>query len=298
MRAERWRGWLALVCSSLAMACTAAPEEPVGRPRGMTATRNLSGEGEARVRGFVQTLDTSRFDPGQGAAETFESGLRKVRGAAGVFAFDEVTGAVIASRSSGPMPLPYSGSGGLHNSEVRAYLVSAGIPAEQVASAVVHTALRGSGPAGETPSVGSMEFAAYSTVLSRHVEGVGVAESIAWAELDGAGRVVAETIYWPELPVAALESARAFRDVLKDPARAAAYLRALPSDLEEGRVVIHHTPMTYRIPRAWRVTYDASPSSGPRSGVRYFDQAGTEYAVPISDGIPAQRVADAPGGRK
>lgn len=286
---------------ALGVACTscnsvpAEPDRPAVLAHQLATPPALGAAPASSVAGFVHAIDRSRFQPGAGPSSVTEKGFRKVTGAFGVFAVDEVNGAVLASRSSGAVRTQYPSSVAAHNAEVRAYFVQAGIPEIQIGTVMAHTAHRGDGPAvgpdfGPGPAAA---LAGISTVLARQVGRFPVVESVAWADLDADGKVVAETVYWPPLPGSVVEDAEAFSSALADPTAGAAFRAALPPSASSGRVVIHHTPMTHHGPFEARATYDVTASVLARAGhTRHFDREGREVAL-WRDGASAPARTDA-----
>jgi hypothetical protein len=140
---------------------------------------------------------------------------------------------------------------------VRAYLVSLGTPDCQIAQTTLY-----------------MTGTEWSFGFGRGVDGIPIVESEARARLNDRDESTAEILFWPTIPVATIDSARAFRDELSEPARLAAYEARLPMDARgDGRVAIHHARLG-PTPR-FAVTWDTGALGGRRS----FDQDGLPLTV-------------------
>ena len=123
-------------------------------------------------------------------------------------------------------------------------------------------------------------FEHYSSVISRAIGGIPVAESFAWAIINANGAVVEESVYWPDVAASAVSDARTLVATLADSIAGPAYRALLPKDLPSGNVVIHHTPCIGGINEA-RATYDV-PDHGSVVGMgrtRHFDLQGKEVVL-------------------
>jgi hypothetical protein len=99
-----------------------------------------------------------------------------------------------------------------------------------------------------------------STIGIAHlVDGILVAESLAYARFNNNEQTTSEGFYWPTVPAAVVDAARALHARLADPTMAAAYKALLPAaDQGDGEVVIHHTSSSSTAAFASAATYDVS----------------------------------------
>lgn len=150
---------------------------------------------------------------------------------------------------------------------------------DQVADIRNTVNMSGNGPAGspEVPSAVS-----YNSIVTRAIGGIRVVESHAWARFDSDGDVVAEDVYWPELPAAVVSDANALSLILGDPAQRAAFLAKLPdfTGSDVGSVAIRHTSEFERSPLVVRASYDAYFDTGHGGYVRHFAADGGEFRLP------------------
>jgi hypothetical protein len=265
-----------LVGFLLAGAACGDAKQPEKATQGLTAALQISG--------YHHSFQSSRFKPGDGILSISDMGFSKLVGSNGVFAEDQINGWVLATPNGGApstMRPPYSVSATDHNNRVLAYFIAAGLPQDQVRNVQVHTLMKG----GQSP-LGVREpdkLLAYTSVLSRAINGIPVSESTAWARFNIDDEVVEESVYWPELPASVLNDAATMSAMATDPGR----LRALQQSIETnapgygsvaGRVVIHHADSTYRGTPFFAVTYDVSPGHD-RLGVGHFDANGRQVTL-------------------
>jgi hypothetical protein len=210
----------------------------------------------ARIAGYRHRPDASRFRLGEGVIGDSRAGTERLVGSEGVIAVTRhgATLAVPNATAHALMVPALSSDPAVHNARVLRYFAEAGLPSAQVGDVHVTTVMEGGGAADHPgrPGAAAMpaerRFVAYNTVIDRRVEGFRVAGSYAWARFNAEDEVVAEEVFWPELPAALLDEARAIRDKLQDPAREGAFRAALPAELHDGQaeVVIRHTPHMQR----------------------------------------------------
>lgn len=277
------RTGLASLWGSLALlACTAAPPEPEKVETSTVRLTSTSASTTPGISGYAHKLAKSLFDPGAGARQASDQGFDKIVGSYGVFAVDQSNGSASASRSSTGVQIKYQGTAAQHNAAVRSYFIGAGMPESEIGNVTTHTVVRGTGNTTDALSgtQAPPEIVAYTTSIGRTVAGYPIVESIAWAELDGNGKVVAETVYWPDLPGPALAEATAFSAMLGDPTRAAAFSAQIPSGVDPGQVAIHHSTLTERGTFETRVTYDAMTTNKHGGYLRHFDRSGSEIRLP------------------
>jgi hypothetical protein len=179
-----------------------------------------------------------------------------------------------------------------HNEQVTDYLVSAGMPRDQIGGVHVNTYLSASGSTqDERAAVPQVD--GYASILERKIDKFAVPDSTAWARLDEKGRVISEWVYWPPIPAKALADARRLEEqvVSKDQP----FSRRLPSGLPQGKVVIRHSSATEDGPFEAYASYDVVerretmlPPLDKNYGevrvvsvtVRHFDLDGNELRLP------------------
>jgi hypothetical protein len=105
-----------------------------------------------------------------------------------------------------------------HNRRVVDYFVRAGLPRDQVAVVHANTYLSASGPTSKATSI-EPRVDGYATIVSRQAGGFDVVDSVAWARIDGKGRVLAEWVYWPAIPAKVVDDARKLNEMLNGAAR-------------------------------------------------------------------------------
>jgi hypothetical protein len=235
------------------------------------------------VAGYSHAFERSLFKPGNGQVAMSDAGYSKLVGANGVFAVDQVTGAVLALPNAGAPSTrrpPFAGSGAEHNAKVKAYFVAGGLPADQIAGVQTHAMMEGGIDAAgnRTPDT----LIGYYSVLSRAISGIPVAESYAWARFNVDGEVVDEAVHWPALPASAVAEAKALSVIVGDlpsvAALAAKIEQANPGfGNTEGRVIIHHNLSVDRGGPFSVATYDSTPPNG-RSTL-HFDRNGARVAL-------------------
>jgi len=196
--------------------------------------------------GYQHGLEGSRFALGDHVRRTAELRFNKYVGNEGTFGIDITNGSVLALPKANAKSLqlpPYGHTSQEHDTFVKDYFVSLGIPPDQIAS--VHTAmmLEAHGTTGDAKSP-QPKIVAYYSGLDRAVDGIPVPDSFAWARVNSAGQVVAEAVYWPAISPNVLSDARKLKDVLSDPQRQQAYDAKLPAGFDNRDVAIHHSSAT------------------------------------------------------
>jgi hypothetical protein len=149
----------------------------------------------------------------------------------------------------------WSSDGNALATHVKAYFVSMGVATCQI-SGTDGTYSAGGG--GSTNGGSTFTVTAQSTVgLVRSIDGVPVANSIAYARFDTDDQTTSEAFYWPTIPADVVTAARAFHDKLAAPGALAAYKAKLPADAQgDGQVVIHHRVAGSPLPFTAVATYD------------------------------------------
>jgi hypothetical protein len=240
------------------------------------------------LAGYQHVILNSRFALGEVLETRSEHGYHKLVGAHGVFATDEANGAVLAIPDAGAPILdvgPPQGTGEDHNARVVAYFKANGIAADQIGSVSAYPMLGRGGLATALvrPDAPAPKLIAYYSVLNRAVDGIPVADSVAWARFNANGDVVSETVYWPEIPASVVAEAKQLRDDLALPGQASAFrARAAIGGDSDGRVVIRHTSHTWRGKSGAWALYDVNYRiPGERSSyTRHFDKGGVERHLP------------------
>jgi hypothetical protein len=268
-----------IVVALLAGGCSSVPAETATqlgsrRPLGTSIITSS-------IPGFSQTSSTSKFQTGSGLTTVVDSAYSRTSGSNGVFAVRLTNGSAHGILNAGVAFTPYAGGRSAHEALVNAYFAGAGLPTDQVGPIQSGTTGWGSGAAG-SPEVPSKY--AYTSVISRSLSGIRVAESHAWARLDSSGGVVAEGIYWPTLDASVVADALALAATLANPTTSVGYIASLPipaSVASTGSVVIHHTSEFVDAPVQAVACYDVWNASPAGSGwTRHFDKTGTEVRLP------------------
>ena len=115
----------------------------------------------------------------------------------------------------------------------------------------------------------------------RSIDGIRVAESIAWAHFVEGDLTTSESFYWPTIPPDVVSTARALRDRLADPTQSAAYQALLPAEAQgQGTVVIHHSSIAAGKPFISAAAYDVyARNPTGRGSTRSFDENGAEVSA-------------------
>jgi hypothetical protein len=207
---------------------------------------------EGGAPGYQHSSERSRFMNGAQEAQKRrieEHGFSKVIGPDGVFAVDLRNGLAVAVQSGGANKddaraetAEPSASNVMdpdkHNEQVFNYLVSAGIPKDQIGGVHANTYLSASGSGNEErPTVVKVD--GYASILERKIGNYPVVDSVAWARMDGEGKVLSEWVYWPAIPSKALEDARRLEEQVA-PGKTD-FVARLPAGLPRGKVVIRHS---------------------------------------------------------
>jgi hypothetical protein len=227
------RAWLFLCLATAATACG-------------ESTTSSTSSGEV-VAGYLHTLGHSRFIIGDVLQVQDSAGFHRVVGSVGTFS------TLLASQAVYAVPhhvIPELGvdyfpnDSGQQDTEVKEYLISAGVPRDQVvvgnSDPTVHVRI----PIDADGGVDSGSMATNSgwfSMLNRLYHDVPITDSFAWAILDATGASVEEQVYWPTIGTEVVAKLRAFQKLLADPKTKAEFLAYLPDTLQGGQLVIHHT---------------------------------------------------------
>jgi hypothetical protein len=126
------------------------------------------------------------------------------------------------------------------SAHVRDYFVAMGVATCQIANLGIDA----SGSAGGPVDGGALVVSAgpNTVVLSRAIDSIPIAESVAVARFDVNDQTTAEGLHWPEISAELVTSAITFRNRLKDSQALADYKTKLPDDAQgDGQVMIHHS---------------------------------------------------------
>lgn len=268
----------ALVLLTALIACSSKPDET---PTSQTQ-KAVVGTSEPMIAGFQLRVENSKFLLTKPAPES-TNGVQKLVGLEGVFAtFDN---GMVLSIPNGDAPSrlrpALTASGDEHNARVLSYFHDCGLPSEQVDSVSAHATMHQALDPTEGGPDHSQKpiFDWYSSVVTRQIRGIRVADSFAWARFNIDDQVVSEGVYWPDVPESIATQAAAF----KMAAASSAFVAKLPGGVSEvkGEVVIHHTTGEARRARVFTVTYDVTrPIADGMSRAMHFDERGAEVTFP------------------
>ena len=137
---------------------------------------------------------------------------------------------------------PLSTDPATHTKHVVDYFTAPGLPADQMGTPELTTTMASSGATTDDPSSAHPHLMFYTTVIPRYVSGVRIVGSYAWATFNQNGETVAEEVYWPDIPFAAVTEALNARKILDEP-RGKAFVAKLPADAagKAPEVVVRHT---------------------------------------------------------
>ncbi len=232
-----WMGLACVGCGGAALDSSAASGDVTGCEVG------------APLAGAAYDITKSRFAFGSMPSEADASGFVRWVGVDGVVAIEESggeLGILNAGAPEGSLP-DWSDDPTALASHVTAYFATFGVRPCQIEDTQVH-----GGSDGRT------------IALARAVDGINVAESLAYARFDNQDQSTSEGFYWPTIPADVVTSARAFQAMLADPTGLAAYKDKLPAEAQgDGLVILHHTSSSSTAPFSAAATYDVAPPAGP-----------------------------------
>jgi len=240
------RAWSVIGCAGLAcIGCgTGSPVDSAAVSGVVTGC-----EIGAPLAGAAYDIEKSRFAFGSTPTQDDANGFVRWVGVDGVVAIEQSGGELGILNGGAPeASLPdWSDDPTALASHVTAYFATFGVSACQVGGAAVD-----GGSGGRT------------IALARSVDGINVAESLAYARLDNQDQSTSEGFYWPTIPADVVTSARAFHAKLADPTELVAYKAKLPADAQgDGLVNLHHTSSSSTSPFAAAATYDVEPPPDP-----------------------------------
>jgi hypothetical protein len=250
---------------------------------------------QAGADGYVHDLSRSRFKIGHNTVVELDTPtFRRWRGSFGAWAIDLTNnwsmGILDADAPTGPYILDEAVQG----DRVRRYFIEAGLPADQIRDVRTTYQVIGGGPMNEGPQSTPVQLHSITSILTRSVKGIPVAESLAWAKMTTSGDVDVECVFWPAIDVNVVGRAIAFAQRMADPSGRAAYLAKLPARVyKEGGVVIHHSdPSVHATPTSY-VSYDVTLAPEGHAAMRHFDENGGELQLPQERAVPTQAPANA-----
>lgn len=230
MMRSAWIGCFALIAAA---GCSSAPDEPE------SAGANFIAPVPAvpSASGYVHAQSRSRFETGPESAMATEDGRDVVRGSWGrLTTWKSGRMAALLDSDAPARSARMLLDAEVHNQAARAYFVGAGLPEDQIDAVVIHGTVAFSGPSG-SPEAEVPRPVDYTTLISRQVRGIPVAESHAWVTFTADGRVVREAVFWPAIPAAVMAAAERVDGALR-----AGSLRSAGADAERGaRAAIHHS---------------------------------------------------------
>jgi len=258
------------------------------KPQAEVSTKRKAVTEGTTYPGYTHVLAKSKFAMGSVVTNRSEFGIQKSIGETGVFGTVEQTGWVLATPnadSPSRSVAALSTSPDVHNTAVKNYFTAAGLPADQIGSvnahATVHSTTGPDDPPGPTPMV----FDWYSSVISRAINGVPIADSFAWAIINKNNDVVEEQVYWPAVAASVVAEAQLLKAKLADPMSGPTYLRALPKSFSPGQVVVHHTPCVGGTAEA-KATYDVYDKGDVgMARPRHFGISGAEIVL-AAESVP------------
>jgi hypothetical protein len=264
--------------------CNSPPAEPAPAEQQSHSLSTASGAPPSTIAGYAHTLNKSKFKIGSAPSDQSDSGFLKVVGSDGVFAIDAINHSAAGVANGGAPTGTFTLSASAHEARVLSYFTTAGIPSDQIGG--VHSTVSASGGGqSNDPTAGTTATSIrHTSIVERTIQGIPVVESHAWARFDDNDDVVAEDVYWPELPTAALVQAQAIAGYLQDSNRMADYLAKLPVEATagQGRVVIRHSSMAEHGAFAAYGCYDVFMKGGEREigFIRHFGADGAELRLP------------------
>ncbi|GMV16905.1 MAG: hypothetical protein AMXMBFR56_51290 [Polyangiaceae bacterium] len=221
-----------ILLTGIAVGCAQAPDEPQSAQQRVEAVT----DGVQVHPGYQHSLANSEFDVGPSLTQKVVAGRIDVtQGNYGTFSRWPLGQVAALPNADAPVKLraPLRNPD-QHTQRVRAYLVKAGVPEDQIATVNNHAIMSGGGPTTTPELHGALE--SYTTVLSRSIKGVPIAESFAWAALADDGAVITESVWWPPVPATVVEEALG---IGADIASGAFSQKTGVQDA--GTVIVHHT---------------------------------------------------------
>jgi len=248
----------------------------------------VHADASVAVPGYVHSSTCSKFQVGSVPRSTVEGHLNKRVGAQGVLASNAVTGAVrgiLNGDAAADKRPPLTNSAAVHNARVLQYFTSCGLPQDQIGQAQVLTLMAADGPADAHADSRKPSFVAYTTVITRQIDGIPVPDSFAAARFNADDEPTMEWVYWPAIPKQAVAEAKAVQLALADPSRQPTLFAGVPAAAtSRSEVTIRHSDFAdesaYRAYGSLDVHVERSANSGFRGGTRNIDINGQEVIHP------------------
>jgi len=265
--------------ASALVACSSVPTEPVTEHTTQAVTVDPDDASE-----FKLSANASRFALGSGVTQRSEFRFEKTVGSDGVIAIDDTNGSTHSIPSAHAASLlvgAYGTTMAQHHDAVRAYLITAGLPADQIGSISGHAGGARTGSGLDMTSGADVIPRMRFSVINRAIHGIAVPDSVAWVQMNAKGEVVAEAVYWPRIPGAVVRQAQAFAASLAG--EGAAYRAKLPPEVPDGQVTIRHASVTMQsadpLPVVAFDVIDDHKDTG-MAIPRHFDPQGNEIRLP------------------
>lgn len=263
--------------------------EPYAEQTGAPAENRLPAVPEGskagdRVPGFFLTPDRSRFAAGAFIGSDDIGVFVRHVGKHGVIAVSPSGGTLSVLDADAPsLGRPaLSDDPEIHNARVRDYFIEAGLPEAQIEGVSVTTLMEAHGSTLDEHR--EHRFVGYNSILRRAIQGIVVRGSVAWARFNADDEVVAEEVYWPEIPRHLVEEAHALEAERRE-GRAAS---RLPEEVRERQisVAIWHSDYLERELRAG-AGYVVKGEAAEHD--RFFDAAGDEVRTVAEDATSKPR---------
>ncbi|CAN5845404.1 hypothetical protein BH11MYX4_BH11MYX4_33110 [soil metagenome] len=292
-----------IVAACVTYGCSRDVVEPPSMEPASGRAQALAASGATPVSGYRHQVSRSRFWRASPNKAEATSSLTRYTGDDRMMIVlpNGFVSASVNAKSPARSLGAFSANSDVHNAHVVDYFTEAGLPTAQMSSPHVTTRVRATGSevGGET----ERHLLGYTTVINRIVLGVRVEGSFAWAEFNKAGEVIAEQVWWPELPASVVDDVSRMVDTLQSTSTGSLLRSKLPVEVktEPGEVVIHHEPPIGRSFKA-AVTLDfARP--GRQTTLSYDLNGDPVRFLPDADPVGDSRVvataaALAPDGGK
>jgi len=275
--------------SLLFVACGTDLDDTAERAGELASFDRVHADASVAVQGYVHSSGCSKFNIGVAARSALEGSFNKVIGAEGVLATNEVTGAVRGILNGGAAAErrpALSKSADVHNARVLKYFTECGLPVDQIGQAQVLTLMAGDGPTSAQVDAIRPTFVAYTTVITRQIDGIPVPDSFAAARFNADDQPTMEWVYWPAIPKQVVSDAKTMQAALADPAQRALILANLPAAAwtAQQEIAIRHSDFADESPfRAFGsldVHIKRDANGGLRGRTRNIDIRGQELIHP------------------
>ena len=248
-----WRGLSAALPFLFVVACGTDLDDTAERAGELASFDRVHADASIAVQGYVHSPACSRFHVGLAARSAPEGSFSMVIGAEGVLATNEVTGAVRGILNGGAVAErrpALSKSADVHNARVLKYFTECGLPVDQIGQAQVLTLMAADGPTSAQADANRPTFVAYTTVITRQINGIPVPDSFAAARFNVDDEPTMEWVYWPAIPKQVVRDARTMQLALADPGQRAVILANLPASARTAQqeIAIRHSDFADEAP--------------------------------------------------